>query len=118
MVIGNDLRENMTLWGRAQTHHTRSTKIKDYPNAKFEVNGHTDNVGKPASNKKLSEARAKAVVDALVARGINPANLTAQGFGDTKPVASNKTAKGRAENRRTEVIYVGGPSGMKVNRLP
>jgi len=87
-------------------------------NAKFEVNGHTDNVGKPASNKKLSEARAKAVVDALVARGINPANLTAQGFGDTKPVASNKTAKGRAENRRTEVIYVGGPSGMKVNRLP
>jgi len=92
--------------------------LKNYPNAKFEVNGHTDNVGKPASNKKLSEARAKAVVEALVARGINPANLTAQGFGDTKPVASNKTAKGRAENRRTEVIYVGGPSGMKVNRLP
>jgi flagellar motor protein MotB len=42
--------------------------------------------------------------------------LTAQGFGDTKPVASNKTPKGRAENRRTEVIYVGGPSGMKVNK--
>nr|WP_315144252.1 OmpA family protein [uncultured Flavobacterium sp.] len=90
--------------------------LKNYPFAKFEVNGHTDNVGKPAMNKKLSQARAKAVVDALVARGINPDNLTAQGFGDTKPVASNKTAKGRAENRRTEVIYVGGPSGMKVNK--
>jgi len=90
--------------------------LKNYPYAKFEVNGHTDNVGKPAMNKKLSEARAKAVVDALVARGVNPDNLTAQGFGDTKPVASNKTAKGRAENRRTEVIYVGGPSGMKVNK--
>ncbi|MGL2992650.1 OmpA family protein [Flavobacterium sp. TSSA_36] len=89
--------------------------LKNYPNAKFEVNGHTDNVGKPAMNKKLSEARAKAVVEALVARGINPANLTAQGFGDTKPVASNKTAKGKAENRRTEVIYVGGVDGMKVN---
>jgi len=90
--------------------------LKNYPLAKFEVNGHTDNVGKPALNKKLSEARAKAVVDALVARGVNADNLTAQGFGDTKPVASNKTPKGRAENRRTEVIYVGGPSGMKVNK--
>lgn len=89
--------------------------LKNYPYAKFEVNGHTDNVGKPAANKKLSEARAKAVVDALVSRGVNAENLTAQGFGDTKPVASNKTAQGRAENRRTEVIYVGGPSGMKVN---
>lgn len=90
--------------------------LKNYPFAKFEVNGHTDNVGKPAMNKKLSEARAKTVVEALVARGVNRDNLTAQGFGDTKPVASNKTAKGRAENRRTEVIYVGGPSGMKVNK--
>ena len=90
--------------------------LKNYPFAKFEVNGHTDNVGKPAMNKKLSQARAKAVVDALVARGVNGDNLTAQGFGDTKPVASNKTAKGRAENRRTEIIYVGGPSGMKVNK--
>jgi OOP family OmpA-OmpF porin len=89
--------------------------LKNYPYAKFEVNGHTDNVGKPVANKKLSEARAKAVVDALVSRGVNAENLIAQGFGDTKPVASNKTAQGRAENRRTEVIYVGGPSGMKVN---
>jgi OOP family OmpA-OmpF porin len=89
--------------------------LKNYPYAKFEVNGHTDNVGKPAANKKLSEARAKAVVDALVSRGVKAENLTAKGFGDTKPVASNKTAQGRAENRRTEVIYVAGPSGMKVN---
>ncbi|OAZ03682.1 putative lipoprotein YiaD precursor [Flavobacterium succinicans] len=66
-------------------------------------------------NKKLSQARAKAVVDALVARGINPANLSSNGFGSTKPVATNKTAKGRAENRRTEVIYVGGVDGASVN---
>lgn len=81
--------------------------IKNYPNAKFSIEGHTDNVGKPAANQKLSEARAKAVMDALIAKGVNPDNLTYKGFGDTKPVASNKTAAGRAENRRTEVIHVG-----------
>jgi len=82
--------------------------LKNYPTAKFQVNGYTDNVGKPKSNLALSKARAKTVVDALVARGINPANLSSNGYGSTKPVATNKTAKGRAENRRTEIIYVGG----------
>lgn len=87
--------------------------LKNYPTAKFAVNGYTDNVGKPAMNQKLSEARAKAVVDALVARGINPDNLTANGYGDKNPVKTNKTAKGRAENRRTEVVYVGGAEGIE-----
>lgn len=81
--------------------------LKKYPNAKFSVEGHTDDVGDAKSNQKLSEARAKAVVDALVAKGVNPDNLTYKGFGETKPVASNKTAQGRAQNRRTEVIHVG-----------
>jgi outer membrane protein OmpA-like peptidoglycan-associated protein len=81
--------------------------IKNYPNAKFSIEGHTDNVGNAKANQKLSEARAKAVMDALVAKGVNPENLTYKGFGASKPVASNKTAKGRAENRRTEVIHVG-----------
>jgi outer membrane protein OmpA-like peptidoglycan-associated protein len=71
--------------------------IKNYPNAKFSIEGHTDNVGNPKANQKLSEARAKVVLDALVAKGINPDNLTYKGFGTTKPVASNKTAKGRAQ---------------------
>jgi OOP family OmpA-OmpF porin len=87
--------------------------LKNYPTAKFAVNGYTDNVGKPAMNQKLSEARAKAVVDALVSRGINPDNLTANGYGDKNPVKTNKTAKGRAENRRTEVVYVGGAEGIE-----
>ena len=78
-----------------------------YPNAKFSIEGHTDNVGNLKANQKLSEERAKVVMDALVAKGVNPANLTYKGFGASKPVASNKTAKGRAENRRTEVIHVG-----------
>lgn len=81
--------------------------IKNYPNAKFSIEGHTDNVGTAASNQKLSEARAKAVMDALIAKGVNPDNLTFIGYGASKPVASNKTAAGRAQNRRTEVIHVG-----------
>lgn len=81
--------------------------LKNYPNAKFSIEGHTDNVGNAKSNQKLSEARAKAVMDALIAKGVNQANLTYKGFGASKPVASNKTAKGRAENRRTEIVHVG-----------
>lgn len=81
--------------------------LKNYPNAKFAINGHTDNVGNAKANQKLSEQRAKAVMDALIAKGVNPANLTSNGYGSTKPVKSNKTAAGRAENRRTEIVYLG-----------
>ena len=81
--------------------------LKNYPTAKFSINGHTDNVGNPKMNLKLSAARAKVVMDALIAKGVNPENLTAKGFGDKKPVQSNKTPKGRAENRRTEILYLG-----------
>ncbi|TDO72980.1 thrombospondin type 3 repeat-containing protein [Flavobacterium chryseum] len=81
--------------------------LKNYPNAKFAINGHTDNVGNAKANQKLSEARAKVIMDLLIEKGVNPANLTSQGFGATKPVKSNKTASGRAENRRTEIVYLG-----------
>lgn len=81
--------------------------LKNYPNAKFAINGHTDNVGNPKFNQKLSEARAKAVMDFLITKGVNAANLTSKGFGASKPVKSNKTAAGRAENRRTEIVYLG-----------
>lgn len=81
--------------------------LKNYPNAKFAINGHTDNVGNPKANQKLSEARAKVIMDLLIEKGVNPANLTSKGYGATKPVKSNKTAAGRAENRRTEIVYLG-----------
>jgi outer membrane protein OmpA-like peptidoglycan-associated protein len=90
--------------------------LVNYPTSKFEVNGHTDNVGNAKFNQKLSESRAKAVVDALVARGISADRLTSKGFGSSKPVSTNKTAKGRAENRRTEVIYYDGVDALKVNK--
>jgi outer membrane protein OmpA-like peptidoglycan-associated protein len=65
--------------------------------------GHTDNVGTDAYNLKLSERRAMAVRDYLIAGGISPRRITAEGFGESHPVASNDTADGRAQNRRVEL---------------
>lgn len=69
---------------------------------KLEVGGHTDNVGNPASNMNLSDARAKSVMAALTALGVDKAMLSAKGYGDGKPVAANDTADGKASNRRIE----------------
>jgi OOP family OmpA-OmpF porin len=80
-----------------------SDLIKGSPNAKFSVEGHTDSDGSDAYNQKLSEARANVVKQALIQRGVNGDDLEAIGFGETAPIATNKTAKGKAENRRTEV---------------
>jgi OOP family OmpA-OmpF porin len=71
---------------------------------KMRVEGHTDDVGGKAANQKLSEQRATAVVAWLTAHGIAADRLTAQGFGDGKPVADNKTEEGRAKNRRVELV--------------
>ena len=80
--------------------------LKNYPNAVFSVEGHTDSDGSNAYNQKLSEDRANAVKAALVNRGIKADNLSTVGFGETKPVATNKTKAGKANNRRTEVKSV------------
>jgi OOP family OmpA-OmpF porin len=80
--------------------------LKNYPNAKFSVEGHTDSDGSNAYNQKLSEDRANAVKNALVSKGVKADNLTTVGFGETKPVATNKTKAGKAKNRRTEVKSV------------
>jgi outer membrane protein OmpA-like peptidoglycan-associated protein len=69
---------------------------------RIQLNGHTDNVGSDASNLNLSEARAKAVYDYLIQKGIKPDRLKYKGFGKSKPVAPNDTDEGRAKNRRTE----------------
>lgn len=69
---------------------------------KLNINGFTDNVGKPASNLKLSQTRANAVKEFLTSKGLASARLTAKGFGSKNPVANNKTAEGRAKNRRVE----------------
>ena len=72
-----------------------------------EVSGHTDNVGDAAKNKALSEARAKTVADFVAKKGVDAKRMLAVGFGDTKPLASNETAEGKQQNRRTEfkILY-------------
>ena len=81
--------------------------LRNYPNAKFSIEGHTDSDGSNAFNQKLSEDRANAVRNALIEKGVNANNLTAVGFGESKPIATNKTSTGKAQNRRTEVKHIG-----------
>jgi OOP family OmpA-OmpF porin len=80
--------------------------LTDYPKMRVTIEGHTDTVGSEASNMRLSQRRAEAVRDYLVAKGVAPDRLEAVGYGPTKPIASNKTAKGKAKNRRTEFRIV------------
>lgn len=79
--------------------------MKSDPALKLEIQGHTDNVGAPAANLKLSQERAASVRAYLVASaGVAPARLTTAGLGDTKPIGDNKTEAGRAQNRRVELV--------------
>jgi len=78
--------------------------MKSNPDLKIGVEGHTDNVGTPASNKTLSEARAKSVVTAIVSQGIASERLSPAGFGQDKPISDNNTEEGRAKNRRVELV--------------
>ena len=77
-------------------------ELKKDSTLRLEIQGHTDNVGKPANNMILSDKRAASVKAYLVKKGIDPARLKSHGYGDSKPVQPNKTAAGRAKNRRTE----------------
>jgi len=78
------------------------------------VEGHTDNVGGDEINQKLSEKRAETVRSYLVQQGLPDANVTAQGFGKTAPVADNSTAAGRQQNRRVEIVVSGEVIGVKI----
>jgi len=72
--------------------------------ARLEISGHTDNAGKKAANKKLSQQRADAIRDYLVSKGIDAGRIKAVGYGDEKPIAPNDTSEGRQKNRRIEAI--------------
>ena len=80
--------------------------LNKYKNSKFSVEGYTDTSGNKDKNQRLSEDRAYSVKAYLVDKGINPARLSAKGFGPEKPIASNKTKKGRELNRRVEINLV------------
>ena len=77
--------------------------MADYPGFHVQVDGHTDNVGNPEANKKLSQERADAVVKYLVEKkSVDAKRLSAKGFGDSQPIADNKSKKGQAKNRRVD----------------
>jgi OmpA-OmpF porin, OOP family len=80
--------------------------MKEYPNAKFVIEGHTDNVGSEEDNQTLSESRAYAVRQYFVDKGIDPDRLTFKGYGELRPRATNETAAGRATNRRVEIRLI------------
>ena len=77
--------------------------LQNNPTLSVELGGHTDNTGTAEANKKLSEARAKAVYGYLVSNSIVASRLSFQGYGESRPVATNDTPEGRAENRRVEM---------------
>jgi len=86
-----------------------------YPGLNIEVGGYTDNVGGDEMNQKLSENRAGAVRDYLVEQGVTTNSVSAKGFGNTLPVASNDNSSGRQENRRVELVVSGDAIGSSAN---
>src|SRR5690554_1315001 len=77
--------------------------MKEYPKAKFEIEGHTDSTGSLQLNERLSKARAASVKDYLTTIGMEASRLTSEGYGPSRPIATNKTAAGRQQNRRVEI---------------
>ncbi|KJD33973.1 cell envelope biogenesis protein OmpA [Tamlana nanhaiensis] len=80
--------------------------LKEYPTAKFTVEGHTDSVGSEKLNQRLSDSRANSVKEYLVSHGIDAFRLSSLGYGESKPIDTNKTRAGRANNRRVEINLV------------
>ncbi len=81
--------------------------LNEYKSLRIRIDGHTDNVGTPELNKKLSQDRADSVKAYLVSKGVDASRLETAGYGDTRPIEDNKTPKGRAANRRIEFSVLG-----------
>jgi len=83
--------------------------VASYPDLKFKIEGHTDNVGSDENNNVLSLRRAIAVRDYLIGQHVAASSIDAEGLGSAHPIADNDTADGRARNRRVEIVITGGP---------
>jgi len=97
--------DSSLLSGDARTSLNQvATVLVDYPKTAVIVQGHTDSTGSEVYNLSLSERRADAVKNHLVGRGVEPARMTAVGYGESQPVADNGTASGRSLNRRVNIL--------------
>jgi outer membrane protein OmpA-like peptidoglycan-associated protein len=81
--------------------------LKEYPNIKVEIRGHTDDIGSAEANLVLSQSRARSVMNYFIKMGIEPLRLRAVGYGEVMPIATNGTEEGRAQNRRIEFYILG-----------
>ena len=79
--------------------------LRGYPEHRVRISGHTDNTGRPQVNLRISRERAQAVANYLISSGVSAAQVTAQGYGASQPIADNATEDGRARNRRVEISY-------------
>jgi Outer membrane protein and related peptidoglycan-associated (lipo)proteins len=86
-----------------QTLNELADYLQRKSDEKIEIGGHTDNIGSEVKNKALSLERAKSIVAYLISKGIDPARLTAKGYGSMEPIEENNTEAGRQKNRRSEV---------------
>jgi outer membrane protein OmpA-like peptidoglycan-associated protein len=91
--------------GAYSTIDKLASALKDAPDRKVVIEGHTDSVGSDEYNQELSQRRAQAVQSALLERGVNSNQVTAYGKGETFPVASNDNPAGRQQNRRVELVF-------------
>lgn len=92
--------------------------LASHPDLKIEIEGHTDSVGGDDYNQRLSERRAESVRSYLVQQKIPPTVVDAEGFGESRPVASNTTSAGRQQNRRVELVVTGESIGRTAARAP
>jgi outer membrane protein OmpA-like peptidoglycan-associated protein len=90
--------------------------LRDNPDARIEIGGHTDNIGREQTNRQLSLARANSVRNWLVEHGIDPARLTTRGYASSQPVATNDTEEGRAQNRRIEFKHLNAGEAVRRER--
>jgi outer membrane protein OmpA-like peptidoglycan-associated protein len=105
-----------TLKPGARERLTKVAEIlKAHPELQIDIEGHTDSVGTDEYNQGLSERRAAAVKSFLATQGVPPQMMSAQGFGEDRPVASNESASGRQQNRRVELVVAGDVIGTTSN---
>jgi outer membrane protein OmpA-like peptidoglycan-associated protein len=126
-AVGCPLKGSITLEGVNFEHNSAALTVASHPaldaiadglkkhqRLRIEIQGHTDSTGTPPYNMKLSQQRAESVRSYLLDQGANGDQLVAKGYGQTQPIASNKTAAGRAKNRRVVMYVLSNPGDVKV----